>query len=197
MVCLEDHGVVLCGASEAGKSTTAAAFALRGVPILSEDIAALKEEQNGFYVQSGYPRISLWPDSVSHLFGNPESLPRILPDWEKRFLNLDDAKGMFEANRRALAAIYLIADRTEESHAPMIENVAAREALLELVQNTFMNYLLDREQRAGEFETLSKLVSRVPVRRVVPHADPSRIGAMCDAIERDTSRLLASAKSKT
>src|SRR6185437_9393951 len=58
----------------------------------------------------------------------------------------------------------------------------AREALLELVQNTYMNWLLDRDQRAAEFEVLCKIVQQVPVRRIIPHADPARLGALCDLI---------------
>jgi hypothetical protein len=54
-----------------------------------------------------------------------------------------------------------------------------------------MNWLLDRGQRAQEFELLSRLVSQVPVRRVVPHSDLSRIGALSELIVADATRLLA------
>jgi hypothetical protein len=54
-----------------------------------------------------------------------------------------------------------------------------------------MNWLLDRRQRAAEFELLAHLVSRVPVRRIVPHRDPARIGPLCDLLFADATRLLA------
>jgi hypothetical protein len=74
-------------------------------------------------------------------------------------------------------------------HSPRIEEISARQALLELVQNTYMNWLLDREQRAAEFQVLSDLVATVPVRRIVPHSDPAKIAALCDLIVADVQSL--------
>jgi hypothetical protein len=68
---------------------------------------------------------------------------------------------------------------------------------MELVQNTYMNWLLDRHQRAAEFDALSKLVTQVPVRRIVPHADPGRIGELCDLIQADAGCLSADCDSNS
>jgi hypothetical protein len=65
-----------------------------------------------------------------------------------------------------------------------------REALLELVQRTYMNWLLDRERRAEEFDELSNVVQRVPVRRIIAHQDPTKIGELCELILTDTARHL-------
>ena len=64
-----------------------------------------------------------------------------------------------------------------------------RDALLELVQNTYMNWLLDRNQRAAELDVLTRLVANVSVRRIVPHTDPARLGALCELIIKDAKRL--------
>ena len=50
-----------------------------------------------------------------------------------------------------LALIYVLAPRSEEPDAPRIERMHPREAMMELVQNTYMNWLLDQRQRAAEF----------------------------------------------
>ena len=194
-VAVEGRAVVLCGPSESGKSTTAAALALRGVPVLSDDITALSDSSAGFQVEPGYPRICLWPDAVRDLLGQPDALPRLTPTWEKCFLPLDGNKAKFEAHGKPLGAVYLLAPRAAEANAPRIEEVGAREALLELVQNTYMNWLLDRNQRAAEFDALSRLVTQVPMRRVVPHADPGRIGELCDLILADAGCLSADCNS--
>jgi len=60
-----------------------------------------------------------------------------------------------------------------------------REALLALVQNTYMNWLLDGKQRALEFDFLSTLVTHIPVRRIIPHSDPARIVELCELIVTD------------
>ena len=194
-VAIEGQAIVLCGPSEAGKSATAAALALRGVPVLSDDITALSEGGADFQVEPGYPRICLWPDAVRDLLGQPDALPRLTPSWEKCFLPLDGNNAKFEAQRKPLGAVYLLAPRAAEANAPRIEEVGPRAALLELVQNTYMNWLLDRNQRAAEFDALSKLVTQVPVRRIVPHADPGRIGDLCDLILADAKCLSADCNS--
>jgi len=189
-VCINGRAVVLCGPREAGKSTTAAALALRGVPVLCDDIATINEKNEEFQMESGCPRICLWPDAVLDLLGSPDALPRLIPAWEKCFLPLDGSRARFEPNKQPVGAIYLLAPRGEQTNAPRVEDLSSREALLELVKNTYMNWLLDRRQRAAEFNSLSKLVSQVPVRRIVPHPDPRRIGALCDLIADDVQRLI-------
>jgi hypothetical protein len=180
---------VLCGPSEAGKSTAAAAMALRGVPVLSDDITALREDREGFQVEPGYPRICLWPDAVRDLLGRPDALPRLTPSWDKCFLPLDGIRAKFETQRKPLGAVYMLAPRAGQANAPRIEEVGAREALLDLVRNTYMNWLLDRNQRAAEFDALSRLVTQAPVRRIVPHADPERLNELCDLILADAKCL--------
>jgi hypothetical protein len=64
-----------------------------------------------------------------------------------------------------------------------------REALLLLVQNTYMNWLLDREARAAEFDTLSRVVQSVAVRKITPHSDPKRIGELCNLIVEDAEAV--------
>jgi hypothetical protein len=104
---------------------------------------------------------------------------------------LDGAIAPPERQKRPLGAVYILAPRETAADAPRIEEVSNREVLLELVQNTYMNWLLDRRQRAAEFELLAHLVSCVPVRRIVSHHDPARIGALCDLISADARCLLA------
>jgi hypothetical protein len=190
--CVGGHAFALCGGAGAGKSTTAAALALREIPILCEDVAALRERQRGFWAAPGYPRVNLWPESVKGLLGTADALPRITPTWGKRFLPLDGETAKFESQERPLAAIYLVAPRTNDEGAPRIETPSQREAALLLVQNTYMNYLLDGTQRAQEFDSIAHVVSSVAVRRLIPHRDPSRIGTMCELLEADATEIAAS-----
>jgi hypothetical protein len=183
------NAVVLCGPSESGKSTTAAAMALRGTPVLSDDIAAIKSEEGRFQIEPGYPRVCMWPEAVQELLGETDALPHLTPNWEKCFLPLDGTRAKFESQKCLLGAVYLLSPRTADVHSPRIEEISARQALLELVQNTYMNWLLDREQRAAEFQVLSDLVATVPVRRIVPHSDPAKIAALCDLIVADVQSL--------
>ncbi|HEV2102862.1 MAG TPA: hypothetical protein VGR58_08800 [Candidatus Acidoferrum sp.] len=191
-VCLHASGVEIqgravcfCGDAGYGKSTTAAALALRGLPVVAEDVVALQESGGKFEALPGYPRVCLWPESVKMLFGREDALPRLTPVWDKRFLELDGRRAKFEGAELPFGVIYLFAPRRDDQRAPRVEKVSPREALLELVQNTYMNWVLERQQRAAEFDALYRLVQQVPVRRITPHAKPEKLAALCDLIEQD------------
>jgi hypothetical protein len=189
------QAVVFSGNAGYGKSTTAAALALRGRPVVGEDIVPLRECGSRFEAIPGYPRICLWPDAVASLLGSAEALPHIAPPvWEKRYLPLDGVRANFVKQPLGLGLVYLFSPRRPASDAPRIEQLRPRIALLELVQNTYMNWLLDREQRAIEFDVLARLVQSVPVRRIVPHTDPEKIGTLCDLILKDAESFLPSSR---
>ena len=189
-IALEDRAIALFGLAGAGKSTTAAAFALRGYSILSDDIAVLADLGDRFLVQPGYPRINLWPDSVRSLFGTEDVLPRITPTWGKRYLPLDHEGNRFQSNPLPLGAIYILDERQAGLTEPVIEEMVGGETLITLAANTYVNYLLDSDMRAREFDALSRLLAGVPVRRVRPTADPSKVFALCESIAAD-AKLIA------
>jgi hypothetical protein len=131
----------------------------------------------------------LWPDSAQFLFLSAETLPLILEGWEKRFLAVDGSRAQFAPNAAPLAAIFLLGDRSNDPGTPSIEPISQKDAVLGLVQNTYMNWLLDKAQRAAEFDLLSRLASTVKCFRVVPSADPSRLRALAEMIESHTMSL--------
>ena len=188
-VAIDEQAIALVGSPGAGKSTTAAAFARCGFSVIADDVVALAEEAGEFLVQSGYPRVNLWPDSVRALFGSEEALPRITPNWEKRFLLLGQNGFGFATKALPLGAIYLLGTREEAMTAPVAVQVAGSEAFSSLVANTYVNYLLDRNMRSVEFDLLSRLAARIPIRRVCLPADPSALFDLCEAISADAKRV--------
>jgi hypothetical protein len=184
-VALNGSAVALVGRPRAGKSTTAAALAGRGHPVVSEDVVTLSDQGSVFHVQPGYPCIRLWPASVQALYGSTDALPLMTPNWEKRGLDLIGQGHTFQPGPLPLRAIYLLGERTADPSAPSVEAVAPRDALIGLVANTYSNYLKDKEMRAQEFRVLARVVAGVPVRRVIPHADIARLPALCDLLVND------------
>jgi hypothetical protein len=187
---MSEHAVALFGLAGAGKSTTAAAFALRGFSVLSDDLAVLTDLGDKFLVQPGYPRLNLWEESICALFGSVNALPPITPTWNKRYLALNREDLRFESQPLPLGAIYILGERESGLTAPVIEEVAGREAIMTLVANTYVNYLLDRDMRAREFDVLSRVLAAVPIRRVRPINDFSKVFELCEMIASDAEHVM-------
>lgn len=182
-VAIGNSAIAIVGPAGSGKSTTAAALALRGRPVLCEDVCRLDGNQQGFRVYPGYPRVCLWPDSVGFLYPSSDALPLIVKGWEKRYLPLDGTKGMFAHAFLPLGGIYLLAARHDKISSIDIQPMTPRETALKLVENTYMNWLIDRERRAAEFDAISRLVLAVECFRVTPSSDPARLGELAAQIE--------------
>jgi hypothetical protein len=182
---ISGRSIVFAGREGAGKSTTAAAFAKLGFPVLSDDIVALAEQEGRFHIHPAYPRVNLWPSSVKLLYGSEDALPLIAMGWEKRFLALGQ-KGMpkFGDCAPPIGTIYLFGDSAGASDQ-CIEKISRKDALLMLVANTYATNFLDARQRAEEFAMLSRLVEQVSVRKVNPRRGLISVGALCELIQQD------------
>jgi len=181
-VAIGNEAIALSGPAGSGKSTTAAAFAERGYRILAEDVVTLDDRQDQFFVRPGYPCIRLWPASVKALYGSESHLPKLTPNWDKRYLDLSQG---FQTEPLRLAAIYLLSERQDDRAAPFVEILDRSEGLMALVANTYATKLMDKQMRAREFELLTRVVKNVPLRRVTPNADPARIPELCTRILSD------------
>src|SRR5687768_9954920 len=185
-VVIDSEAIALVGPAGSGKSTTAAAFSSRGFSILAEDVVALDHDADRFLVRPAYPCIRLWPASVKALYGDESHLPKLTPNWDKRYLDLT---GRFPTKSVPLSAIYVFGERRDESDAPFVQPLDCTDALLSLIANTYTNYLIDKNMQARQFDLLTRVLANVPVRRVIPHADPRRLQQLCDCILLDFASL--------
>jgi hypothetical protein len=187
-VSLGDSVVAFVGPQGAGKSTTAAALAQEGCPIVSDDVVALVEVDGEFQVHPAYPYLCLWPESVEALFGSAEALPQFSSAYDKRCLSLHSRNLAFESRQLPLRAIYVFGDRRSEL-APAISAMSAQNSFLALVANAFATNVLEPGLRANEFSTLGRLIPRIPVRQVVAHTDPRNLPELCQLIREDVESL--------
>jgi hypothetical protein len=183
-VTLGERVAVFAGYAGAGKSTTAAAFARRGFPVLSDDVVRLEELGNAFYVRPAYPHLSLWPDSVEFLFGSSDALPPFSATWEKRNLLLGELGTQFEARTLPVGAIYILG-RRDADRAPSLSELTSQSAFIALLSNSYLTNMLDREVRSKEFQFLARLASAIPVRQLDLHDDPSRLPDLCRIVQED------------
>ena len=187
-IAIGGKAIAFAGPSGSGKSTVAAAFACRGHPVITDDVLALVCGQGGLNVQPAYPRVRLWQESVESLFGSQDALPRITPNWDKCFLDLNGSGYRFQSQPLLLGAIYFLEERHESPDFPNIARLGPREGLIALVSNTYATYLLDKRRRVVEFLELGRLATTVPMKRALPAADFGKLDALCDAVEEDVSR---------
>jgi hypothetical protein len=188
-IAVGKQAVILVGESGAGKSTTAAALARRGFPVVADDFAALTDRETQFLVQPGYPNLLLLPSSVQALWGRPDALPPPTPGWDK--LSFDRAHPEFNWCEQVLplGAVYLLGGRKPGLPRPAIQPLSGAKGLLRLVADSYCGKMLDRERRAGEFATLGRLMRLVPVRSVQPPASIDLLEGLCDAILDDCQSL--------
>lgn len=180
-VLIDDAAVIFAGTSGAGKSTIAAALALRGFPLISEDVAAIIDGGTKFDVVSAHAHIRLWPDVAALLFGSAEALPLIAgAEWKRSF---DVADG-FAHGRFELGAIYSIEDRAAGARTPRVEPLEGRQALLDLIAASYKSAAPDATMSPEEFDLLGRMVRHVPARLVVPGTDLATLPDMIDTILR-------------
>lgn len=182
-----ERAAVFVGPGGAGKSTLAAAMALRGHAIISEDVVALHECNGLFSAVSAYPYVGLWPESVRALYGPEHDFAAFSANFPKRMVRSNSSGLRFSAEPVSLDSLFLLGERSGNAAAPFLEPIDKREAMMSLVANTYANLLLDDEMRAREFAFLGRLVNAVLVKRLHAHEDVSRIGALCELIESEVA----------
>lgn len=188
-VAFGDSTVAFVGSEGKGKSTTAAALASRGHAVISDDIVALVERDNSFFVLPAYPYLSLWQESVKMLYGPEKELPSFSANYDKRQLLLEENRLRFQRKEMPLGAIFLLGGRVADDAAPFVEVLPVREVLVALVANSYATNMLDKNMRAREFEVLGRLATTVPVLRLRPHEDGSRIDRLCTLIDEKCHEL--------
>jgi hypothetical protein len=181
-VAMGGRAVAIAAAPGGGKSTTAAAFAERGVPIITEDVLPMAWRDGEPWALSGYPRIRLWPETVAARYGTDDALPLLTPTWTKRYL---DVRSQFQRDPLPLGSIVVLRERV--TSAPRVAPLAGHEAAMQLVANSSMALYLDPAMRVAELDRIGALVERVPLFAAWPSDDLARVGELCDAIAAITS----------
>jgi hypothetical protein len=137
--------------------------------------------------------VGLWSDSVEALFGLPDALPRQTPTWDKCYLDLTRNGFTFQPRALPLRAVYVLSGRDTTAKAPRVHALPGRVALKQLIENTYVSYLLDRTMSARDLDVLARLVSSVPVRGLIPNADSASLSKLRDVILDDFRALTITA----
>jgi len=176
-VAIDGRAVLFAGTPGAGKSTTAAAFASLGVPVLSDDVVPILFGGAEPQAWPGYPRLSLWADAAQAVFGETSPLPAYSATYAKRYLDLEGRQLPFQRTALPIGAVFVL-----DGHETPMDRLAPRDAVVALLRHTYGTYLIDMELRAREFDLLTRLAAAVPVWRLRWGTDLGDLTRRCLAL---------------
>ena len=156
----ERGAIALVGPHGAGKSTLAAAFGRRGMPVLTDDILRLTCANGTWTAHAFGGVIRLWEDGESLVFGSPGRLAPLTPTWPKRGLPIGSHGVSLSADAQPLAGIVFL-KTTDEDVPPQLRSISAAQMALRLIGNSSASVLLNPSQRAAEFGQVASL-TRLP-----------------------------------
>jgi hypothetical protein len=177
------------GVAGIGKSTLAANFLKAGYVPLCDDCLALEELAGEFAVYPGYPALRLWEDSLRLLGDRADRIHRIADYTNKSSYAFDERAESFTHEPLRLARIYslnrLPASSPDSVSQSKVEPLGGGEALAEVLEAAFRLDIEDKAMLGRQFEFFSRLVRRVPVRRLWMSDDLAMLDDARETILRD------------
>jgi hypothetical protein len=166
VVNINGRAIALMGPKGSGKSTLAAALAERGYPLLTDDIAAMSEDDDGIKVEPAYTRMRLWPESQQFVPGlSMDALPRVLSTMDKRYqpLSSDDSASRWRYSTRSarLTALYALSASSDD--VAKITATSQATGIMVLMANGYAKYLDHKAATRRDFRVFGLLASHAPV----------------------------------
>jgi hypothetical protein len=176
--------VAILGDSGLGKSALAGAFRKRGYRVMTDDICVVRIDRgNKPIILPGYPQLKLWADAAMKLGEEPELLPRIYPNEEKRGLLFQEA---FCRKPMPLHHLYVIA--TNNSREFELTTLKGMEKLTEIINNTYrFQFLEGLSRRVPHFKQCIEVAKHAAVSRVTRPREPFLLDELAEFLEEDFS----------
>lgn len=174
--------IMFIGVSGAGKSTTAAAFARQGYPILADDICTLHIIDGLAYLAPGPAHVRLLPDAADALSVDQSSLIMQTRGKEKHHVVFNTYAGKAPLSLDSvlvpLGRVYRLRDREQQARIVALPQSAALLIALGSVYENFIVGVGIQKRAMGE---LTQVVRRVPFFDLYPpqrHDQLSRMIAL-------------------
>lgn len=180
--------ITFMGESGVGKSTTCTYFIDRGYRLLADDVSLVKlSTQTVPLVYPALPALKLWPDSLKQLCRDPESLPMVFNNEDKRRLILKDA--FSSEGNVPLSAIFLLEPDAQVEQA-MLTPLYGKACFDAIASNTYRSEAVTwLGQTANHFQFCTQLARQVPVFRLQRPLEPFDLEAIYQLIEKTVAAL--------
>nr|WP_319565524.1 hypothetical protein [uncultured Rhodoferax sp.] len=153
--------VLFCGDSGAGKSTLAALLLARGLRVLDDNIAALQQRDDGFWVQPGLGHLRLTGDTLA-LLAQTAKGPAFAAPYEIKYLHPLDAAEFCHQPRQLRHIFWL-----DRSHGTFLQNLSGPAKLALIQRHVFLRQMVaPLGQLKGHFQSCLALAASIPVSRL-------------------------------
>lgn len=173
--------VVFVGPPGRGKSTLAAALALRGLPLITDDFLVVDQQGGPPMAVPSRVEPRLWPDSLRAILpGRGRYFPVVRQRSAKRRVSPAHVAGVPLATEPVpVVKVFVLAS---PERACAFRSLSPAAAVSHVTASTFVARVDSRDARRATFDRVTSLVARVGTVSLAPAADFSQLDAMCDAI---------------
>lgn len=185
-VVIDDEAIAFLGDCGYGKSTLGAAFLARGCPVLTDDVLALEARDGRWFAHAGPPRLKLFPSVARKVLARGDGM-HLNAGTSKLLLPLSRTQAI--SGPTPLAAIYVLPGPGPRRARVSITALTGQKAFLEITRGAFNVMRVDRARLASQFNTATRLVRDVPVRRLVYPRRLALLNDVCEAVIADSVRL--------
>jgi hypothetical protein len=188
---LTEHGAVaFLGQSGYGKSTLGAAFVHGGCPLITDDMLILTPDAGLYLAHPGPPRIKLFPAIATRIFGEVGRCAPMNPVTEKLIIRLTQHQTVRVP--QLLRALYLICeDGHGRGRGPRLGALSPARALPGVLAGATSHWSRDPERLTRQFEFVTRLVQRVPIKTLAYPRNIEDMFHVRDAVLADLARFAA------
>ncbi len=185
-VSIDGAACAFLGPTGAGKSTLATSLARSGAPLLGDDCVVLSGS-NPIMLTPGYAGARLWDDSFDALGLDSSARPGAADgNWKRR---VPEIGAGFSSEPQPLKRIFRLA-RAESAtsdgfSAPAIEELSPAQAFIELASASYRFNPTDRARNLQKFGFFEKVVTAVPIRKLIIPNDFDALPAVRELILAD------------
>lgn len=182
---VEGKCIAFSGISGAGKSTTASQFAKRGYKVLADDVCAVTIDEHGVpVVQSGYPQLRLWKDSLNMLEVDHNDLTPVRNELMKFGYPIDDN---FKPEPIPLKRIYMLQRHNKEGVE--ITDLKGAQKFQRMIRSTHKADLTKGQgNQKLQFQVCGDAAKHIDIRVVKHSYNQKDVDDFIDQLEQDFSK---------